>query len=105
MTKFGPKQEPVAWSTIVGLVLAALASYGFGVTDEAKELLVYVVPIIAAAYVARQNVSPVAKQPDTQGPPAPDVDWQKPETWPTTPIGGTQAGDPITTTRRDGSTV
>jgi hypothetical protein len=56
MNTIGPRAEPVVWSTIVGLVIAAAASYGFGVTDELNELLVFVVPMIVAAIAARQNV-------------------------------------------------
>lgn len=56
-----PKGEPVIWSTVVALALGALASYGLGVTDELRELLIYLVPIIAGAIWARNRVTPVAR--------------------------------------------
>jgi|SRR5690606_28258220 len=46
---------------VTGFVLAALASYGFGVTPELQELILYVVPLIGAAWWARQQVTPVEK--------------------------------------------
>lgn len=60
MKNLSPKQEPVAWATIVGLVIAALASYGLNITPELGKALVVVVPIIIAAVVARQSVTPVS---------------------------------------------
>ena len=61
MDQYGPKQEPVAWATVTGLVLAALASYGLDVSPELKELLIYAVPIVAAAAWARWQVTPTPK--------------------------------------------
>lgn len=60
MSKIGPKQEPVAWATLVSLAAAALGSYGLGITPELEAFLVAVVTI-AAAWWARQRVTPVPK--------------------------------------------
>src|SRR5690348_15263746 len=51
-----PKQEPIGWSAAVGLIIAALASYGFGVTPELRDVLVVLVPVIGAALWARMKV-------------------------------------------------
>jgi hypothetical protein len=51
-----PRAEPVAWGVIVAAVLAALGSYGFGVTPEIKELLVLVAPFVITAVIARFRV-------------------------------------------------
>lgn len=56
MTDISPKAEPVAWSIGVGLVLAALASYGLNVTPELRDALVMIAPVVIAAIVARQSV-------------------------------------------------
>lgn len=53
MTDISPKAEPVAWSIGVGLVLAALASYGLNITPELRDALVMIAPIVIAAGVAR----------------------------------------------------
>ena len=51
-----PTQEPVGWGAAVGLIIAALASYGFGVTPELRDVLVVLVPVIGAALWARMKV-------------------------------------------------
>lgn len=56
MNDISPKAEPVAWSIGVGLVLAALASYGLNITPELRDALVMIAPIVIAAVVARQSV-------------------------------------------------
>ncbi len=56
MNDISPKAEPVAWSIGVGLVLAALASYGLNITPELRDALVMIAPIAIAAVVARQSV-------------------------------------------------
>ncbi len=53
MNDISPKAEPVAWSIGVGLVLAALASYGLNITPELRDALVMIAPIVIAAGVAR----------------------------------------------------
>lgn len=61
MNTYGPKQEPVAWTTIIGLAVAAAISYGFGITEELTEFLTVGIPVLIAAWVARQSVTPVPK--------------------------------------------
>lgn len=61
MSKFSPRQEPVAWGTLVALAIGAAASYGLNVTPELKELLIFAVPLLLGAIWARFQVSPVAK--------------------------------------------
>ena len=72
MKDISPKEEPVAWATVVGLAIAAAASYGLNITDELSELLVLVVPMLIAGWVARRNVTPVAN---------PKLDVHDPDTW------------------------
>lgn len=53
MSNLSPRAEPVAWSVIVASALAALASYGFGVTDELKDFILLISPYILAGIAAR----------------------------------------------------
>jgi hypothetical protein len=55
-SNLNPRAEPVAWGVIVAAVLAALGSYGFGITPEMKELLILVAPFVIAAIVTRFRV-------------------------------------------------
>lgn len=51
-----PKAEPIAWATLVALVVAALADYGIEVSSNLEQLLIYVAPFVIANIVARFNV-------------------------------------------------
>lgn len=64
MTNISPKAEPVGWSVTIGLIIAAVASYGVGVTPELQDAIVLIVPMLIAAWVARSNVSPKGKVDD-----------------------------------------
>jgi hypothetical protein len=52
---FSPRAEPIAWGMIAGLVIAAAASYGLGVTPELESLIVYLAPMIGGALWARSR--------------------------------------------------
>lgn len=56
-----PSNEPVAYSTLVALLIAAAVSYGLPITDELTQFLVTAVPILVAAIVARSKVTPTSK--------------------------------------------
>lgn len=56
-----PTNEPVAYSTIIALLIAALVSYGLPITNELTQFLVTAVPIAIAAIVARSKVTPTSK--------------------------------------------
>jgi hypothetical protein len=51
-----PKAEPVAWGTAVGLIIAALISYGLNITPELRDALIVVLPVAAGALWARFQV-------------------------------------------------
>lgn len=57
MNDLSPKAEPVGYATVVGLIVAALASYGLNITSELGQALVVVVPMLIAAWVARSKVT------------------------------------------------
>lgn len=61
MKNLSPKQEPVGWSVLVGLIVAALISYNIPITNELADALTVAVPLLVAAVVARANVTPVSK--------------------------------------------
>ncbi len=57
-----PTNEPVAYSTLIALLIAALVSYGLPITGELTQFLVTAVPILIAAIVARSKVTPTSKR-------------------------------------------
>lgn len=109
-------QQPVAsvnndwWRRAFRTLLQLLAGGGFAwLTDQlAGDLPAQVVPYVIGFYTVlvslAQNaledmgvVKPILKDrpsggDDTQGPPAPEVDWQDPTTWPERPIGASEYG-------------
>ena len=97
------RSEPaVIVGTITAFVTAAiglLVAFGLDITDQQQNailsLVAVIAPVIAGVIIRSKVYAPDTVREivnDTQGPPAPSVNWSDPATWPSTPHGASEYG-------------